>query len=174
VRGPEKISEVIDDINYYIKNYTMIKDPLNTQETPYDILDLDMNIPMSDIHQALPRFMKKNKVVSKISIAQEAIRKLKSIQDRITFDITYYALDFIESSSVSSLCDIPVLVSKQISVPVLSSPDYIRDFMAEKEHDNLLGLTAMTVKIEDFSDYLVQNEEELLMPFERREYHSDN
>jgi len=152
----------------------MIKDPLNTQETPYDILDLDVNTPMSDIHQALPRFMKKNKVVSKISLAQEAIRKLKNIQDRITFDITYYAVDVIESSTVSSLCDISELVAKQISTPVVTTPDYLGDILEENETDELPELNYRPFKVDNFKSYHFQDTIDLSIPFERTEYHSGN
>ena len=150
----------------------MIKDPLNTQLTPYDILDLDVNTPMSDIHQALPRFMKKNKIVSKISIAQEAIRRLKNIQDRLAFDITYYAVDVIESGSINSLCDISALVTKQISIPVFNSPDYLSDILAENESNDLPEFNCQPINIDYLNNYHIKDKVDLFITYEFTEHHS--
>ena len=150
----------------------MIKDPLNSQETPYDILDLDMNTPMCDIHQALPRFMKKNKVVSKISIAQEAIRKLKSVHDRISFDITYYALEVIDNSATASLCDIHDTVNNYLNVPVAQPPDYLHDALASASILDIRNLPAQEISKVTEENYLKQPSGEMLMPFEREEFHA--
>ena len=93
----------------------MIKDPLNTQETIYEILEIEHNTPMQEVHQALPRFMKKNKAVSKISIAQDLIRKLKSVPDRLELDITYYAIEDMEPDSLESYFNIAELLNSQLS-----------------------------------------------------------
>jgi hypothetical protein len=107
----------------------MIKDPLNQQETPYDILDIDVNTPTKDLHQALPRFMKKNRMVSKIAVAQEAIRKLKNMQERIALDISYYWLEVVEISSIDSICDISRLASDQLTVPLINPDNYLVDLV---------------------------------------------
>jgi hypothetical protein len=83
-------------------------------------------------------------------------------------------MEVIEASSFNSLCDISAIVSKQICVPVLSCPDYIRDVLAHDGPCNLPELAALPIRIDNFSNYPVENEQELFMPFERSEFHPEN
>lgn len=144
----------------------MIKDPLNTQETPYEILDIDVNTPMKEIHQALPRFMKKNKVVSKIAVAQDAIRKLKSIPDRIAFDITFYSLNVMDSVSVDSFCDIPGLLSKPLDVPVYNPIDYYTELYSPPGPVQMPEVSDHIGRIVDIDLYRNPGKTRLFMPFD--------
>jgi hypothetical protein len=148
----------------------MIKDPLNIQETPYDILEIDVNTPMLDIHKALPRFMKKNKVVSKIAVAQEAIRKLKSIQERLVYDMTYYSLDIMETNSIESLCDISGQALKQIAAPLFNPSDFLTDLNSRQDIIELPEIHFHEEQIINIPEYHDQKIIKLFMPFDTPGY----
>jgi hypothetical protein len=148
----------------------MIKDPLNQQETPYDILEIDFNTPMLDLHQALPRFMRKNKAASKIAVAQEAIRKLKNIQERLAFDITYYSLVVMEGSSVESLCDIQNFASQLIMVPVSEPADYLTDLDSGFPENAIPSYPFRSNLISDIPEFSRLNQTELYLPLDNPDF----
>ena len=119
----------------------MFKDPLFLEETPYDILHLDLYTSMKDVHQALPKFMKENREVSKIAVAQDAIKKLKNINERIKFDLMYYSFDIIHKTGKSLLPSEPEILTNTFSVPVEDPFTYVHQLFS----------TETEVKQEEFS-----------------------
>jgi hypothetical protein len=71
----------------------MMKDPLDLEENPYDVLNLPPEATPAEVHQALPRFMRDRRNVPRLGKAQEAIRKLKAPAERAGVDIWLYQID---------------------------------------------------------------------------------
>jgi len=71
----------------------IFKDPLQVEETPYEILGLDPGASPADIQAALPRFMRDRKNLPRLAIAQQALRKLKTPAERAQVDIWLYNVE---------------------------------------------------------------------------------
>src|SRR5262245_42282100 len=71
----------------------MFKDPSQTEETPYELLGLQPNASPKEIQEALPRFMRDRKNLPRLSLAQQAIRKLKSPAARAQVDLWLYNVE---------------------------------------------------------------------------------
>src|SRR5215471_20116003 len=89
----------------------IFKDPLQVEETPYEILGLQPDASPADIQAALPRFMRDRKNLPRLAIAQQALRKLKTPADRAQIDIWLYSVEIetisLESSHEEDLPDFP-------------------------------------------------------------------
>jgi hypothetical protein len=71
----------------------LFKDPLQAEETPYEILGLEPGASPADVQAALPRFMRDRKNLPRLAIAQQALRKLKTPADRAQVDIWLYNVE---------------------------------------------------------------------------------
>ena len=71
----------------------MFKDPYQHEATPYEILGLEPNASPKDVQGALTRFMRDRKNLPKMGLAQQAIGRLKSLQDRVQVDIWLYNVE---------------------------------------------------------------------------------
>ncbi len=71
----------------------MIKDPFDQSQTPYELLGLQPDACVTEVHQALPRFMRDRRNVSRLGKAQEAIRRLKTPLERAALDIWFYVVE---------------------------------------------------------------------------------
>jgi hypothetical protein len=77
----------------------MFKDPNQTEETPYELLNLAPTATAAEVNTALPRFMKDRRNVAKIGRAQEALKRLKNPRERAEIDFWYYQIEAAEQTS---------------------------------------------------------------------------
>ncbi|MGB8258912.1 MAG: hypothetical protein WCE75_01115 [Terracidiphilus sp.] len=70
----------------------MIKDPNQTEQTPYELLRLPFDAPLAAVHGALPRFIREQGIRAPqlIGPAQQAQKKLQSSSGRAELDIWLY------------------------------------------------------------------------------------
>jgi hypothetical protein len=71
----------------------IFKDPLQTEETPYETLDLEPDASPTEIGVALARFLRDRKNLPRLAIGQQALRKLKTPIERARVDIGLYRVD---------------------------------------------------------------------------------
>ena len=144
----------------------MIKDPLHQEETPYELLGLDPNVPHSDVLHALPRFMRDPKNRAKIPKAQEAIRKLMNSKDRIAIDILYYCMGKVEVES-DKLTDLKTELQGFMLVPALKEDDLFSDLKKEDFSEDFREIKFRKVGIGKLNKYDPINDYKLEMPFDK-------
>jgi hypothetical protein len=71
----------------------MFKDPYHEATTPYELLGLDPGTSSGALHGALSRFMRDPRNASRIRLAQDALKRLKSALGRAAVDIWFYDFD---------------------------------------------------------------------------------
>jgi len=69
------------------------KDPLQTEETPYDTLGLQPGASPTEVEASLARFLRDRGNLPRLAIAQEALRKLKTPAERARVDLGMYQVD---------------------------------------------------------------------------------
>ena len=130
----------------------IIKDPLNNEETPYDLLGLDPNAPHGDVLQAFPKFVKNPANRTKIAKAQEAVRKLMNAGDRIAVDILYYRLGKIESD-VGEIPDLVSYLQDLMAVPALNENELYSDLIKEDFSEDYREISFSNVKVIELKGY---------------------
>ena len=143
----------------------MIKDPLFLEETPYELLELDPNTPIMDIHQALAKFMKKRKNIPKIGKAQEAIKKLKSVEDRIAIDLMFYSIEVMDNIEVENLTDINSILEQHSEVPTLEYSNLYSDIFKESDESEFSNITYHSIKTVELNYFDDIEKVQLYMPF---------
>lgn len=72
----------------------MLKDPNNTDVTPYDLLALAPDASSAEVQKALPRFIRRDpRNIARVGQAQEAVQKLQKARARASIDIWFYQVD---------------------------------------------------------------------------------
>jgi hypothetical protein len=71
----------------------IFKDPLQTEQTPYEMLGLQPGASPAGIQASLARFESDPNNLPRLAIAQEALRKLKSPAERARVDLGLYRVD---------------------------------------------------------------------------------
>jgi hypothetical protein len=71
----------------------IFKDPLQTEETPYETLDLEPDASPTEMHASIARFQRDPNNLPRLAIGQEALRKLKTPVERARVDIGLYCID---------------------------------------------------------------------------------
>ena len=71
----------------------IFKDPLQTEETPYETLGLEPDATPAEIQASLARFLRDRRNLPRLAIAQQALRKLKTPAERARVDIGLYEVD---------------------------------------------------------------------------------
>ena len=143
----------------------MIKDPLFLEETPYELLELDLNTPIMDIHQALAKFMKNKKNIPKIGKAQEAIKKLKSVEDRIAIDLMFYSIEVMDNIEVENLTDINSILEQHSEVPSIEYCNLYSDIFKERNESEFSSITYHSIKTGELSYFDDIEKVQLYMPF---------
>ena len=108
----------------------MMKDPLHTEETPYELLGLNPDASHNEVHLALPRFLQNKDNLSKRVRAQESAKKLRNPRDRIAFDILYYCIEKIDENDCKDM-DIYSSLSEFVVVPYFSDDELYLDLKKE-------------------------------------------
>jgi hypothetical protein len=81
----------------------MFKDPLQTDETPYEILGLAPDASPADVKASLARFLRDGKNLPRLALARQALRKLKTTAERAQVDLMLYSADAVaEAPAVPS------------------------------------------------------------------------
>lgn len=131
----------------------MYKDPQNTELNPYEFLGVETSRPMLNMHKALVDFMRNNRDISKIGTAQAYIQKLKSVKERIVYDLMYYSLDVIETDKLKSFSDFSNILDKMISVPVHNPIDYHNDLFTDGYSGQSTDVLTQEKTIQEISFY---------------------
>jgi len=131
----------------------MIKDPLNTAETPYDLLDLDPGASHSEVHQALPRFMRNRKNLPRLGKANDAVRKLRDPKERLEIDFFYYTIGNMSEEEVQEVKELDSLLPENISVPTLSVKDFYSDLEKENYDDEFTEFVIEEKKVVETEKY---------------------
>ena len=142
----------------------MIKDPLHQEETPYDLLGLDPNASYNEIHQALPRFIRKN--ISKIGRAQEAAKRLRNPRDRIAIDILYYCIGKMDEEDIGEV-DLNSALHKFLTVPYLKDEELYSDLKKEDFLSDFREIKFSKFKISELKKYDDIENLKLEIPFDR-------
>jgi len=107
----------------------MLKDPLDHQETPYDLLGLHPTAKPEEVHQALPNFMRRPENIPKLPLAMQAAQQLKDLRARMAVDLMHYNLDGLK---VIEVTDPPHLVLDDLlEVPHLQLEELYCDLNLE-------------------------------------------
>jgi hypothetical protein len=81
----------------------MFKDPLQTDETPYEILGLAPDASPAEVQASLARFLRDRRNLPRLAVAQQALRKLKTTAERARVDLMLYTADAVaETPAVPS------------------------------------------------------------------------
>ena len=143
----------------------MIKDPLYKEVTPYEFLDVDPQTPIKDVHQALAKFMKVKKNIPHIGKAQEAIKKLKDIKERIAIDLFYYSIDISKSPDIVKHEDLPSILDVHKKVPVFKYESFIQLISIEDTDNELINIHPQKLRISDLKKYDGIDNVKLTVPF---------
>jgi hypothetical protein len=108
----------------------VFKDPLQPEETPYEVLGLEPSASPADVQGSLPRFMRDRKNLPRLAIAQQALRKLKTPADRAQVDIWLYNAE-VEAVEAGPEVDIRPALAGLLKVPC---------FPVEEHYSDLTGL----------------------------------
>lgn len=130
----------------------MIKDPLFSEETPYDILDLDPNALHSDVLKALQNFMRIPENIVKIPKAQAARRQLMNTKDRIAIDILYYWTGKIDID-LENDTDLKADIEDFKTVSVISQDKYYSDLKRKEFTEYFSDISFNKLKINDLKHY---------------------
>lgn len=125
-----------------------MKDPLDKEDTPYDILSIDRNATPEEIHKALGEFLKKGKNIQQ---GMNAARKLRSVRDRIEVDIFYYVLGEIEINKEPS--ELNIDVQDFLDVPILEIDDAFTDLNRDDFSEDFKEINFRPLKINDLEKY---------------------
>ena len=125
-----------------------MKDPLDKEDTPYDILSIDRNATPKEIQKALGEFLKKGKNIQQ---GMNAARKLRSVRDRIEVDIFYYVLGEIEISKEPS--ELNIDVQDFLDVPILEIDDAFTDLNRDDFSEDFKEINFRPLKINDLEKY---------------------
>lgn len=125
-----------------------MKDPLDKEDTPYDILSIDRNASPEEIHKALGEFLKKGKNIQQ---GMNAARKLRRVRDRIEVDIFYYVLGEIEISKEPS--ELNIDVQDFLDVPILEIDDAFTDLNRDDFSEDFKEINFRPLKINDLEKY---------------------
>jgi hypothetical protein len=101
----------------------LFKDPLQAEETPYEILGLEPGASPADVQAALPRFMRDRKNLPRLAIAQQALRKLKTPADRAQVDIWLYNVE-IEAQKAPDIGQPPADELHFKEMPIEDLPEF--------------------------------------------------
>jgi hypothetical protein len=80
----------------------MIKDPLDTEPTPYDVLGIAPGASVAQIQQALVRFMRDPKNRQKLALANQAAARLRNPIERAWIDLWLYDAPVLSEDSEAS------------------------------------------------------------------------
>jgi hypothetical protein len=81
----------------------MFKDPLQTEETPYETLGLAPDASPAEVQASLARFLRDEKNLPRLEVAQQALRKLNTTAERARVDLMLYTADAVaEAPAVPS------------------------------------------------------------------------
>jgi len=144
----------------------MLKDPLDKEENPYDILGIPEDTTLEEVNQALPRFMRKVKNVTKIAKAQSALKKLKNLQERITIDLMYYSVEILDNFQVEENTDIRNLIPRQVAIPVFESTDFFIDLYKENLDQDYTRIEYKEIELKEIGNYNQQKDVKLYMPLD--------
>lgn len=125
-----------------------MKDPLDKEDTPYDILSIDRNASPKEIQKALGEFLKKGKNIQQ---GMNAARRLRSVRDRIEVDIFYYVLGEIEISKEPS--ELNIDVQDFLDVPILEIDDAFTDLNRDDFSEDFKEINFRPLKINDLGKY---------------------
>lgn len=143
----------------------MIKDPLHTEETPYDLLGLKPDARPAEVHQAMLRFMAQPRNLPRLQLGMQASQRLKNPSQRLAVDFLYYDVAGLEPEAGPE--PPPLALQDLIQVPFLRPEDLFCDldrgdfsqdlgdirfhhfsFLPEDGFDNLAGYR-LDVQLED-------------------------
>jgi hypothetical protein len=71
----------------------IFKDPLQTEETPYETLGLQPDASPAEMQASLARFLRDRNNLPRLAVAQQALRKLKTPAERARVDLGLYQVD---------------------------------------------------------------------------------
>lgn len=144
----------------------MIKDPLHQEETPYELLGLDPNVPHNDILHALPLFMRDPKNRTKIPKAQEAVRRLMNPKDRIVIDILYYCIREVKMEG-DDHADLKTRLENFMAVPLLKEDDLFSDLKRGDLSVDFREIIFSPIKIRELTKYDGLHDYKLEMTFDK-------
>lgn len=130
----------------------MFKDPYQN-DTPYDLLALDVDTRMADVHAALPRFMRNPKNVKHVPQAQDAIKKLKSCRERAAIDIWLYDIEASAGELSLDGADDFGWLQEYVRVPVYEVDSLCSDLDAADLTADLPPIVASSMSIVELTDY---------------------
>jgi hypothetical protein len=78
----------------------MFKDPHDNTATPYEVLGIDSDTPIREVHAALPRLMRESRDQARIRLAMDAVKKLKDTHTRAAVDIWLYDVDVVDHAGL--------------------------------------------------------------------------
>lgn len=130
----------------------MIKDPFHQEETPYELLKLDPVVSHNAVHDALIRFMKDRANLPKLGKAQEAIKKLKNHQTRMSIDILYYDVGEFDIDTAGD-ADIQSLLEPFLTVPILADEEFYVDLHKKDFSDEITEIKGRKVEVSELTKY---------------------
>jgi len=105
----------------------MIRDPFDNTETPYEILNLEPDVSNAEVHNALAKFVRVKKNLSKLGIANEAIRKLRNPLERLEVDYFYYTFNNIIESDEIKIQEFDKNILTEVTVPTYRTSEFYSD-----------------------------------------------
>ena len=120
-----------------------MKDPLQQEKTPYEILDISSDTPPVEINKALPKYIKKNGTKN-LPQAQAAMKELKDINKRTKVDFFHYVLNGNENEGTPVL---DIDINNYLEIPVLRIEDIFTDLDKEDFSDEFMEIKFKQFKI---------------------------
>ena len=139
-----------------------MKDPLYTEDTPYDILYIHRNISQKEVQRALGEHLKKKKNLRE---GMNAANTIRSVKDRIEVDFFYYCLGDIEPNRRDS--DFNVSIQSFIDVPLVDIDYAFTDLRREDISDDFKEINYRELKIKNLERYYDVNEINLEIMFDK-------
>ena len=114
----------------------MIKDPLDIEETPYDLLEIEPIASHDEVHKALPKFVRKKENLPKLGKANEAVRRLRNPKERLEIDFFYYSLQSVSLPDDIEVKEFDPKFFDSVTVPIFNVGEFYTDLEKEDYSEN--------------------------------------
>jgi hypothetical protein len=128
----------------------MIKDPLDTEPTPYDVLGIEPGASVAQIQQALVRFMRDPKNRQKLPLAGQAAARLKNPVERAWIDLWLYDAPVLSEESDENVA---TALSELQTPPVYPVNELYSDIDAPNSSVDLTELQFTKMKMLELRRY---------------------
>ena len=129
----------------------MIKDPYHSEETPYDVLNLEPYASHKEVQGALPNFMRDLRNRAKLPAAQKASKALKKSKTRLEVDLLYYCIGRIDENLKE--IDLNSIKNEFSRVPTLVDGDLYSDLTKDNYDDDYSDIQKRKIKLSEIKKY---------------------